>query len=295
MIAVMGATGNTGGTVAQQLLQGQARVRAIGRSKERLQPLVARGAEAAIGDIKDDLFLAEAFRDAEAVYAMIPPDHRAENQDRRVDEIGEATVRAINDTGVTHVVFLSSLGGELPSGTGPVAGLHRQEERLKRIPRIHLLILRPAYFFENHFGSLPLIKHQGINGGAIAPDVPFPMIATSDIGSVAAAALTARDFRGMTVRELLGPRDLTMREVTGILGGKIGRPDLPYVQFPDEAFVQGMVQAGFAEPVARLFVELSHAINERRVRSLEGRTDRNTTSTSFEEFANLLAAAYERL
>jgi hypothetical protein len=42
------------------------------------------------------------------------------------------------------------------------------------------------------------------------------------------------------VRELFDPRDLTLAEATRILGSKIGKPDLQYVQFPDDGVVAGL-------------------------------------------------------
>ena len=57
----------------------------------------------------------------------------------------------------------------MPAGTGPIAGLHRQEERLKRLPATNVLVLRPGYFFENFLARRSgLIRHQGINGGGAA-------------------------------------------------------------------------------------------------------------------------------
>jgi hypothetical protein len=53
------------------------------------------------------------------------------------------------------------------------------------------------------------------------------------------------------------------------------------------------VQIGFSANIAGLFAEMSRAINEGRVRSLEGRNERNTTHTSFDAFADSLAAAYK--
>ncbi|MGH7545431.1 MAG: NAD(P)H-binding protein, partial [Gemmatimonadota bacterium] len=75
MIAVMGATGNTGQVVADELLDAGEEVRVLGRSAERLEPWVRRGAEAAPGDVADAAYLTRAFRGADAVYAMIPPDY----------------------------------------------------------------------------------------------------------------------------------------------------------------------------------------------------------------------------
>jgi uncharacterized protein YbjT (DUF2867 family) len=114
------------------------------------------------------------------------------------------------------------------------------------------------------------------------------MIATRDIADAAARALVARDWTGLTVRELLGPRDLSYAEATRILGVHLGRPDLPYVQVPYADLARALVRAGFAEDVASLHAELARGINEGRVRSLEGRTAANTTPTRFEDFAAAL-------
>jgi uncharacterized protein YbjT (DUF2867 family) len=295
MITVFGATGHTGKVVAERLLDAGEKVRAIGRSADRLQPLAARGAEPAVGDIADAAFLTEAFRGADAAYVMVPPDYVDPDYFGRYARITDAVVRAIEQTGLRHVVFLSSLGAEHPSGTGPIVGLHRSEERLKQIPNLNLLILRPGYFYENLFNSLPLIKHQGINGGVIKPETPMGMTATQDIGAAAADALRARNFTGASVRELLGPRDVTLGEATRLIGERIGRPDLPYVTFADADLVGGLVQAGFAEPNAKLFVEMSQAFNDGRVRSLEGRHPGNTGQTTIESFADTLATAYKAL
>jgi uncharacterized protein YbjT (DUF2867 family) len=192
-------------------------------------------------------------------------------------------------------VFLSSVGADLPAGTGPIAGLHAHEKRLRELRDIHALILRPGYFFENFEETLGLIKHQGINGGAIAPDVAIPMIATRDIADAAARALRERRFEGVVVQELLGPRDLSHSEATRILGARIGKPDLPYVQFPYDDFVNALVQTGLSANIAGLYAEMARALNDGKVKSVEGRRPENTTPTRFEDFAVGLEEAYRAM
>jgi len=292
MIAVMGASGHTGKRIAEQLLKTGEKVRAIGRSADKLKALKDAGAETAIGDASDAAFLTKAFTGAEAVYTLLPPDPQASDYRAQQDRQGEAIIQAIRASGVRYVVFLSSLGGDLPSGTGPIAGLHAQEERLRQLPSTNVLILRPGYFFENFYETLDLIKNQGINGGAIAPDVPIPMIATRDIADAAAEALKSRNFKGVVVRELHGPRDLTQAEATRILGERIGKPDLKYVQFPYADFVSALTGMGMSRSMAELLAEMSRALNEGKIQSREGRTPANTTPTRFEDFAHELADSW---
>lgn len=293
MITIMGASGNTGRVAAESLLKQGEKVRVIARSKDHLKALVDKGAEPAVGEAANARFLADAFRGSDAVYTLIPPDVAHPDVPAFQDQIGEATVKAVKDAGVKHVVFLSSIGADRASGTGPIAGLHRQEKRLASVPGLSVLALRPAYFFENHFMSLPLIKHQGINGSAMMGSFGFPQIAAGDIGAAAAQALRARDFKGSTVRELLGARDLSLEEATRIMGAAIGKPDLKYVQFPYDAARDAMVGAGLSKSMASLYVEMAKAFNDGLVKPVEGRNARNTTPTRFEDFAaKTLAPAY---
>ena len=293
MIAIMGASGNIGRRISEQLLEQGQRIRVLGRSAEKLIDLECRGAEALTGDASDAAFLAGAFRGASAVYTLLPSDPRSPEYRRKQDREGEAIVNAVRDSGVRHVVFLSSIGGGLPEGTGPIAGLHAQEERLGRLQGVNVLVLRPAAFFENFYDALGPIKQQGMSGGAIAPNLPVAMIATRDIADVTARALKARDWTGVVVRELLGPRDLTYAEATRILGARIGKPDLEYVQLSYANYEAALVQAGLSPDFAALYAEMARAFNDGKVNSVEGRRSENTTPTRFEDFAEALVRAYE--
>jgi uncharacterized protein YbjT (DUF2867 family) len=284
-IAVMGATGNIGGRISEQLLAAGHAVRALGRSAEKLAGLKARGAEVLVGDATDAAFLARAFTGADAAFTLQPPSPVSPDYLAEMRRVGEAIASAVTQSGLKHVVALSSVGADRPSGTGPIAGLHEQEQRLKRLTGPHVLALRPGYFFENFFAVLGLIKHQGINGSGAAGRTTIPMTATQDIAAFAAKALAARDWTGFTVQELLGPRDLSFDEATRIVGAAIGKPDLAYVQFPYADYSAALQQAGLSKSVADLYAEMDKAFDDGLVKAVAGRTAANTTPTTFESFA----------
>lgn len=293
MIAAMGATGHTGGAIAELLLEAGEEVRALGRSQSRLAALERAAADTRAGDATHPRYLVDAFRGADAVYALLPYDPYAADYSAEQDRLGEAIVHAIADAAVPRVVFLSSIGADRAEGTGFVASLHVQEQRLRGLAGPHVLILRPGSFFENFAAALELIRHEGINADAVAPDVPMPMIATRDIATVAAAALTARDWQGCAVRELHGQRDISYAEATGLLGERLGIPDLPYVQLPPAEMVAALTRMGFSRDFALLHVELAGALSAGTVAATEQRSAANTTPTRFEEFAAELAAVLQ--
>jgi uncharacterized protein YbjT (DUF2867 family) len=218
---------------------------------------------------------------------MVTDDFRAYQS-----SVGSAISSALRGSSVKYVVNLSSIGAELDSGNGPIAGLHGLEEALNAIPELNVLHLRAAYFYENFLFSIGMIQNLGINGGPNMPDAPFPMITVQDVGAYAAERLLKLDFTGKNVHNLMGPRELTFAEVTGVLGKAIGRDDLPYVQFPYDQAEQGMIAAGLKPKLAALYVEMARAMNEERL-TFDDKSPVIQTHTAIEDFAKTFARAYK--
>jgi len=284
LFAIAGATGNTGSVVAKTLLRQGKKVRVIGRSADRLKSLVVEGAEAFPADLSDAASMTKALAGAEAAYLLIPPkmdepDFRA-YQDRAVDAIASAVKAA----GVEYVVSLSSVGADKRDGTGPVLGLHNLEQKLNAIQGLNVLHLRAGYFMENTLGQIEIVQKMGMALGPLRSDLKLNIIATEDIGEAAAKALLALDFKQTQARELLGQRDLTMSEAAQIIGKAIGKPDLQYLQAPDEQVRPALLQMGMSPNLADLLLEMTGALNSGHMRALEPRSAQNTTPTSFESF-----------
>lgn len=264
----------------------------IGRAAARLQSLKDAGAELAVGNALDASFLAQAFRGADAVYVMIPPDYTTPDHRQYQNAVGEAIAQAIARSGVKVVVNLSSAGASLPDGTGPIAGLYDQERRLNRLTGVDLLHLRPGYFMENHLHGIGLIQATGVYPEMIAPDVPVAMIATQDIAAVVMRELVQPTFTGHAVRHLLGPRSVTMTEAARILGTAIGKPDLRYVPADPAHAKAGMIQHGFSPNVTDLFEEMSRALSDGRINATFTRDAASSTPTTLESFAQTFAQVY---
>jgi uncharacterized protein YbjT (DUF2867 family) len=281
---VLGASGHVGGIVAARLLDAQKRVRVVARSADRLVAHTSRGAEAALGSVEDPAFLRRALDGAGAAFVLLPP-YLGKGIRAWQDRIGASIGDALEAARVPYSVSLSSLGAELSEGNGPIAGLHNLEQRLDRIPGLSPLHLRPGYFFENHLASIGLIRAMGVNGSAMRPELKFVQIAARDIGEAAARRLIALDWKGRTVQDLHGERDLAMAEATAALGKAIGKADLRYVQFPYPDAQKGMVQAGLPEELAALYVEMAKGFNEGRIHPTQPRSPASTTPTSIERWA----------
>jgi uncharacterized protein YbjT (DUF2867 family) len=285
---IAGASGHVGGHIAGRLLDAGQKVRVLGRNPERLHSLVNRGAQPIIASLEDTKAMQRAFHDA-VVFAMIPPHFAGEDIHAYQRRIVDSMAQAMENAGVRYVVSLSSLGAELPSGTGSIAGLHYMEQTFNELDDTHVLHLRAGFFMENLLMTIPTIRSKGIITLPLRADLKLPMIATRDIGERAAQYMTEKNFTGKTTKELLGQRDISMEEATRILGAAISRPDLKYVQANYEEAEKAMLSAGMSHDMARLMIEMERSENEGRIRSLETRSAENTTPTSMEEFAKEFA------
>ena len=284
MYTILGATGNTGSVVANKLLERQEHVRVVGREAKKLAPFASRGAEAFVADAGDAEALSRAFAGAEAVYALIPPHVTSSDFRGYQSQVTNALAKAIETAKVKHAVVLSSIGAGKPDKTGPVVGLHEMEAKLSKIPGLNALFLRTGYFMENTLAQIAIIRSFGMMAGPVRADLPLPMIATRDIGEVAAEALVRLDFHGLHTRELLGQRDISYKEVARIAGTAIGKPAIAYIELPAEQVIQAMTAMGMSKNFATLICEMSDALNDGYMSPLETRNAKNTTPTSFEAF-----------
>jgi uncharacterized protein YbjT (DUF2867 family) len=286
---ILGGGGNTGSIIANSLLSKGEKVRVLGRDAGRLQRFVRKGGEAFTADVSDAAALTKAFSGARAAYLMLPPLNSREEQERQSDAIA----KAVKDSGLRYAVHLSSYGAHVPEGTGPVAGLHSSEQKLNGITGLNVLHLRAAYFMENNLAAIDMIQGMGMFGHALLPDLKLPMIATRDAGDYAAQRLLDLDFSGKQTRELLGERDLSMAEVTTIIGRGIGKPDLRYEQFSYDQVQQVLEQMGMPPKKAGVYIEMFKAMNAGVLAAQEPRSRENTTPTSFETFVqDVFAPAY---
>jgi uncharacterized protein YbjT (DUF2867 family) len=295
MYVLLGSNGNITSKAAALLLAQGAAVRVVGRNAQSLAAIKAQGAQIAAGDIADAGFLAQAFTGAAAVYTMIPTDYAAPDMAAAQDQLGEAITRAIAASGVKRVVNLSSVCAHLSSGTGPIAGLHRQERRLDALADVDVLHLRPGHFFENHMVAIEMILTTGTYADMTAPDAPLPMVATADIAQVVARELRTPSGTGKRVLHLRAPRLYTMRELTALLAAAIDKPELEYVQLDPQQGKAILVEQGFSASVAALLEEMSTAFSTGRLDGEYEKGPIEITPTTLEHFvATVFKPAFDK-
>ena len=253
MFVVLGVTGHTGSVVAETLLARKQPVRVVVRSADKGATWKAKGAEVAVASLEDVSALTKAFEGAKGVYLLVPPNYGAAawlvDQRARMDR----AAAAVKNNGIGHVVFLSSIGGHIAEGTGPIRAARYGEHVLGGAVK-NLTILRPPYFMENWAPVLETVKGQGLLPTFIAPMTMIPMIATDDIGRIAAEQLIAGGH-GRKVVEMAGPEEYSPDQVAAALGQILGK-SVTAQHAPLSAVVPTFKSFGFSDEATKLFEEM---------------------------------------
>jgi uncharacterized protein YbjT (DUF2867 family) len=263
MYVVAGVTGHTGRVVAETLLAQGEKVRVIVRDPKQGEPWLQRGAEVAVAQLGDAAAMARALTGAKGAYLLVPPRYDVEDMLAVQRPLIDALAEAVRRSRVPHVVLLSSLGGELSEGTGPIRSLHYAERTLGAATK-NITFLRAGYFIENFATVLPATQ-GGVLPTFLTPDRAIPMVATADIGR-AAAELLLDPATGTRVVELTSTSDWSPDDVARELSRILGRTITTRFA-PAEAVVPTFTGMGMPRGVAELVREMVDALNSGLIHS----------------------------
>jgi uncharacterized protein YbjT (DUF2867 family) len=275
MFTIFGANGKTGSVVAGRLMDAGKKVRLVVRDPNKVAALRSRGAEVVTGDVTDTNAVKSGLTGAEGAYLLIPPDNQSKDLVARGRRIADSYLTGLTAAKVPHAVMLSSVGAQKPSGTGPIVMLHYAETTLPKAGATKLTFVRAAFFMENILANAYPMKQDGVlpvfGGGE---NHPFPMVATRDIGDVAADALLAPPSVTQWI-ELSGPREYSYADAAAAASKILGRT-VKATPMPLDATVPTLTKLGFSENVAGLYREMIAAFGsglgwEGKGRALRGK------------------------
>ena len=290
MYLVAGVTGHVGKVVAETLLARGKKVRALVRSAQKGEALKAKGAEIVVGDIGDPAGLAKALAGVEGAFLLVPPDMQSDNLKARGEKIASAWVQALNQAKVPHVVFLSSIGAQLPEGNGPIVQPHVVERELRKLTATRCTFVRAAYFMENVLSNLQPMKEQGmlpVFGGGEAHK--FPMVATRDIGEVATEALLSPP-QTTEIIELEGPEPYSYQDAAKTFGQQLKR-NVTAQALPLEKMAPTLMGFGISKAMAEGYQEMTAGFGQGKIGWEGGKAHHRKGKVTLEQVAKSAVGA----
>src|SRR5947199_1531482 len=247
-VLVTGATGTIGRDLVKIFSENGVQVRVGIRDQAKARKQFVANIALSTFDFEDAASFPDSLKDVEKVFLLPPP---IPNQVAVANAFIDATKRA----GVRHSVKLSVVGAdtEPPFTFGK---WHTASDQHVRESGLAFTFLRPNSFMQNFINYFP--PRDGViylpwgNGKASFVDA-------RDIATVAARALTHEAHKNK-IYTLTGPAALSIDEVARTLSQVAGR-EIKYVDVPESAARDAMLNAGMAEWQVNLLMEL-HAMNK---------------------------------
>ncbi|CAD6559215.1 hypothetical protein LMG27952_06824 [Paraburkholderia hiiakae] len=220
MYAITGITGKVGGAVARTLLAAGQPVRAVVRDAARARSWAERGCEVVTAGMDDAASLAAAFEGAQGVFILPPSDFDPLPGFPEARVVIDAVRAALQSAAPEKVVCLSTIGAQATE-TNLLTQRTLMEQALSTLA-MPVTFLRPGWFMENAAWDVAPARDTGTIPSFLQPlDKPVPMVATADVGRVA-AQLLLEHWHGVRVVELEGPRRVTPIDIADTFARILG-------------------------------------------------------------------------
>ncbi|MFB3893906.1 MAG: NmrA family NAD(P)-binding protein [Phycisphaerae bacterium] len=287
-IAVTTPTGHVGSVVTQQLLDSGVDVVLLCRDGEKCMNYGRRGAEIRQGLQDDAAFVTAATEGCDALFWVTPPNMAARDLRQFQRDCGQAAASAIRANNIQRAVNLSSIGAQQGTGGGPINGLHDVEELLNAAcPNV--THLRAGFFFENFLFQKDSIKNDSCINFPTAGSRKIPMVATRDIGIVAARCLLDTNWTGHIIRGVHGPADLSIQDACGQITRGLGHT-IRFRQVSEDIARRTMKTAACSDSVIDAMLEMERNFESGAITVAEPRTSQTTTPTTLATFAEQVIA-----
>ncbi|HEY6845527.1 MAG TPA: NAD(P)H-binding protein [Terracidiphilus sp.] len=281
MIVLTTPTGNIGHLVLEDLLGGGAGVRVIARDPRRLPSHLRERVEVVEGSHSDTRVVNQAFKGADSVFWLVPPDPKVESLKTAYLDFSRAASDAFRSQGVKRVVVVSALGRGWPRDTGYVSASLAMDDLILSTG-VNCRVLTMPSFMDNMLRQVQAIKNQGMFLSLLRGDLKAPACAIRDIASVAARLLLDSSWTGQANVPVLGPEDLSCDEMAQIMSDVLAKP-VRYQQISFDAFKTRLIGFGMSESMAQGMIDMMVAKNE-GLDNQEPRTPESTTPTSFRQW-----------
>lgn len=247
MFAITGITGQVGGAVARALIGSGQPVRAVVRDAEKGAVWARQGCEVAVADLDDAAALTKAFAGVQGVFFLLPPVFDPSPDFAEARRVIAAVREALDAARPAKLVSLSTIGAQTRQPN--LLQQHQlQEQSLGTLP-LPVTFLRAAWFMENAAWDVAPARTTGVVPSYLYPlDKPVPMVATEDVGRVA-AELLQETWQGRRIVELEGAR-LSPNDVAAAFARVLGR-DVRMDAVPRATWEALFKAQGMKNPVPR--------------------------------------------
>jgi uncharacterized protein YbjT (DUF2867 family) len=260
MNIIVGASGQVGTYLIQELKQIGLPVRAIARDPQKISD---KTIETKVADLFHLEELIEAFRGGTTAFVITPENPLSNDLFGDTEQIVANYRRAIEETGIKRVIALSCVGAHISENTGNILLSRILEQGLDPL-HIEKIFIRPSYYYSNWLFYMESMEQTGVLPSFYPKDFAIEMHSPIDLAWFIASTMRHKEKSpGKTIYELSGElyRPLDIAKVFS----KRLQKKIEVQTIPPQAWIETLLSAGFTQNTAASFAEMTQAVLDKRV------------------------------
>tara|TARA_R110002050_G_scaffold79810_4_gene170567 strand:+ start:25907 stop:26785 length:879 start_codon:yes stop_codon:yes gene_type:complete len=256
MNIIVGATGQVGSILINEIRQYGLPMRAVVRNPERLKD---KSIEHRIADLFNIKQLTEAFKGGTTVFVITPENPTSSDIIGETAQIVENYKKAIRETGIKRIIALSCVGAHINGGTGNILMSRILEQGIDEI-EAEKIFVRPSYYFSNWLGYLETIEDYGALPTFFPENLKIEMHSPIDLAEFIAKIVAKKpSYESKQVYELTGQQKYSSMEIASNFS-KLLNKDVVTQPIPPEKWREMLLSAGFTENTAANLMDMTQAV-----------------------------------
>lgn len=256
MNIIVGASGQVGSNLLQQLLKNSFPAVAVVRNPDKISN---KNIETRKADLFDAEQMIQAFRGGTTAF-LITPENPASN-----DIIGETRTivenyrKAVEANGIKRIIGLSCIGAHIDGNTGNIL-MSRILEQAFEDSNVEKVFVRPSYYFSNWLGYRETADQYGVLPTFFPQDFKLEMHSPIDLSTFIANIFFNPGFsENKKIFELVGPESYSSVDVAKAFSNVLAK-DVSVQSIPTESWKETLLSVGFTENTAANLIEMTQAV-----------------------------------
>ncbi|SFL56711.1 NmrA family NAD(P)-binding protein [Proteiniphilum acetatigenes] len=255
MNIIVGATGQVGSNLINELKNKGFPVRAVVRNPDKLSDKTIETRTADLFNLEQ---LTEAFNGGTAVFVLTPENPTSNDIIEDTRQIVENYKKAIQATGIKKVVALSCVGSHIDSNTGNVLMSRILEQTLDDLD-IEKVFIRPSYYFSNWLGYLETVEQYGVLPTFFPEGLKIEMHSPIDLAKFIAKVMTDTSSEKKRIYELTGQQKYNSLDVANTFS-KLLNKNVSVQSIPQDKWKETLMSVGFTENTAANLSDMTKAV-----------------------------------
>ncbi|PRD57125.1 NmrA family NAD(P)-binding protein [Sphingobacterium gobiense] len=256
MNIIVGATGQVGSYLIQELKQQNVPVRALVRNLQKLSDKTIESREVDLFNVEK---LVEAFQGGTTAFVLTPENPVSNDIIGETKHIVQNYKTAIQATGIKKVVALSCIGAHIKGDTGNILMSRILEQGLDELS-IERVYIRPSYYFSNWLAYMETADQHGVLPTFFSEELQIEMHSPIDLAKfIAKVIIDTSSSEKRKIYELTGQEKYTSRDVADVFSKVLNR-DVTVQPIEKDKWQDTLLSVGFTVNAARNLADMTQAV-----------------------------------